>query len=232
MTFGYLTLLLMMMITIFTVSGLPVGRSVQIGIDDHEAAAETSLVEDQARLSPSEWAQIPCPDGRKANGDGSCTEAGMDRPFCVRARASRFGGSNDEMCKKKGMRRACPESCMGHGAAAETNLVEDKAPCADGRKANGDGSCTEAGMDRPFCVRARAPIPTLARTLQRRLRLRIQPQHLPQLQRRPQPKTLLYLWDMLFTHTRRTHGVPLRLSTLAAVEVPTYRLSMFTVDGS
>merc|ERR1711998_387523 len=108
--------------------------------------------------------KAPCADGRRANGDGSCTEAGKDRPFCVRARANRFGGSNDEMCKRKGMRRACPESCMGHDddndddddAAAETNLVEDKAPCADGRRANGDGTCTEAGKDRPFCVRARA----------------------------------------------------------------------------
>merc|ERR1719504_517421 len=84
--------------------------------DDADAAAETNLVEDKA----------PCADGRRANGDGTCTEAGKDRPFCVRARANRFGGSNDEMCKRKGMRRACPESCMGHGAAAETNLVQDQ----------------------------------------------------------------------------------------------------------
>merc|ERR1712216_73740 len=78
--------------------------------------AETNLVEDKA----------PCADGRRANGDGTCTEAGKDRPFCVRARANRFGGSKGEMCKRKGMRRACPESCMGHGAAAETNLVQDQ----------------------------------------------------------------------------------------------------------
>merc|ERR1719164_380120 len=105
--------------------------------DDDDAAAETNLVEDKA----------PCADGRRANGDGTCTEAGKDRPFCVRARANRSGGSNGEMCKRKGMRRACPESCM---------VVEDKAPCADGRRANGYGSFTEAGKDRPFCVRARA----------------------------------------------------------------------------
>merc|ERR1711881_5429 len=86
------------------------GITIELRNSDGDAIEHKSLadvlhdVEDKA----------PCADGRRANGDGSCTEAGKDRPFCVRARTNRFGGSNDKMCKRKGMRRACPESCMGH----------------------------------------------------------------------------------------------------------------------
>merc|ERR1711881_822137 len=104
------------------------GITIELRNSDGDAIEHKSLadvlhgVEDKA----------PCADGRRANGDGSCTEAGKDRPFCVRARTKRFGGSNDKMCKRKGMSRACPESCMGHDhdSLAEVDFI-DKCPDGD-----------------------------------------------------------------------------------------------------
>lgn len=45
-------------------------------------------------------------DARRGN-----TPAGQNRPFCGRALSRRFGGQKSKLCAKKGMRRACPQTC-------------------------------------------------------------------------------------------------------------------------
>jgi len=79
----------------------------------------------QIKPNPLPWNKLACKMKQKARSgeeeadvqEAEADErrgnapAGKDRRFCPRALKRRFGGSVSKLCKLKGMRRACPETC-------------------------------------------------------------------------------------------------------------------------